>query len=181
MFQEIGLPNTADTDPETEEHTTVEDNNPGRNGALSLPLDALGFVTRLATGIFSRGRKHVEPPSSDSEGENELQSQGAIKPSQIKVSHDETNSPNNVIDNFGLQTTHEKEEEHVGVEVTDSLDMAEALVNLRANDPDALACHEYESCSFKRFDIAKDPLDHYFIGASGQVNVIFLLMLEYKE
>ncbi|CBI37856.3 unnamed protein product, partial [Vitis vinifera] len=166
--EEIGLPNTADTDPETEEHTTVEDNNPGRNGALSLPLAALGFVTRLATGIFSRGRKHVEPPSSDSEGENELQSQGAIKPSQIKVSHDETNSPNNVIDNFGLQTTHEKEEEHVGVEVTDSLDMAEALVNLRANDPDALACHEYESCSFKRFDIAKDPLDHYFIGASGQ-------------
>ncbi|XP_034681431.1 probable ubiquitin-conjugating enzyme E2 23 [Vitis riparia] len=166
--EEIGLPNTADTDPETEEHTTVEDNNPGRNGALSLPLAALGFVTRLATGIFSRGRKHVEPPSSDSEGENELQSQGALKPSQIKVSHDETNSPNNVIDNFGLQTTHEKEEEHVGVEVMDSLDMAEALVNLRANEPDALACHEYESCSFKRFDIAKDPLDHYFLGASGQ-------------
>ena len=176
LIQEIGLSNTAETDPETEEHTSVDDNNPGRNGALSLPLAALGFVTRLATGIFSRGRKHVEPSSFNSEGENALQLQEAIQPCERKASHDEPNPQNNVIDNFGVQTPHVKEEEHVGTEVLDSLDMAEALVNLRAEEPAALACHEDKSCSFKRFDIVKDPLDHYFLGATGQVNVIFLLI-----
>lgn len=175
FIQEIGLPNTSETDLEIEEHTIAEDNGPGRNGALSLPLAALGFVTRLATGIFSRGRKHIEPSSIDPEGENALQLQEAIHPSESKAPHDEPNSLNNVIDNFGAQTSHAKEEEHVGVEVIDSLDMAGALVNVRAEEPAALVCHGDESCSFKRFDIAKEPLDHYFLGATGQVNVIFLV------
>lgn len=172
FIQEIGQPSTAETDPETEEPTSVEDNYPGRNGALSLPLAALGFVTRLATGIFSRGRKHIEPSSLDCDGENELQSEDAVKPSEGKASHDEPNSQIDVIDNFGVHTTHEKEDEHVGAEVNDSSDMTETLLSLRTGEQDALACHEDESCSFKRFDITKDPSDHYFLGASGQVSVI---------
>lgn len=28
-------------------------------------------------------------------------------------------------------------------------------------------------CSFKRFDITKDPADHYYIGANGQVLLCF--------
>ncbi|KAJ9189542.1 hypothetical protein P3X46_000822 [Hevea brasiliensis] len=169
--EEVGLRNAADVNSEAEE--TVGNNNSGRNPALSLPLAALGFVTRLATGIFSRGRKNVDSDFSESRGENGLQTDGVKNISEGRDSAYETNAQKfNVLDNGGVQSSHGKVEEQavVGLEVPISSDAAETLCNLSTDKSDPPTCFEDDTCSFKRFDIAKDPLDHYFLGSTAQIN-----------
>ncbi|KAK9286845.1 hypothetical protein L1049_015250 [Liquidambar formosana] len=159
--EELGLQNDTDINPEAEDSSVVGENNSGRNGALSIPLAALGFFTKMAAGIFSRGRKHLDRFSLDYREENELKSASSEESSTQKFDAN---------DNSGAQTTHGKGEEHVAAESTDLLNVAEALCNLRPEEPDAPACYEDDACSFKRFDIARDPVDHYYIGANGQNN-----------
>ncbi|PSS25969.1 Ubiquitin-conjugating enzyme like [Actinidia chinensis var. chinensis] len=165
--EEIGLQNAAGISPESEESTMVEEIS-GRNGPLSIPLAALGFVTRLASGIFSRGRKHIDPLSLDSREENELESQGTANIPFRGDSGDESSSQkSNAIENSGAETTHEKGGKQVE-EATYLLDVAEAFCSLK---PEAQhAPFKDIISSFKGFDIVKDPLDHYFIGANGQNN-----------
>ena len=91
----------------TSEAEESVDNNSGRNAALSLPLAALGFVTRLASGIFSRGRKNVDPLYLDSKVEDELVSQEIIKNCGGMDSVNESNSHNSdIIDNCGGESSH---------------------------------------------------------------------------
>lgn len=167
---------------EAEDTTIFEEGNSGRNGALSIPLAALGFVTRLATGIFSRGRKYSDPSYVDlsnmddeNEKENELQSQGISNINGKEVSVDESNSRKSI-----FTTTHEKDDQVNFKEAKDVLDVAEALCDLNQNHKEvrphnATACSNDDTWSFKRFDIAKDPWDHHFLCSNRQVKYIDVL------
>ncbi|KAA8546118.1 hypothetical protein F0562_020431 [Nyssa sinensis] len=168
--EEIGPQNVTDISPGSEESTMVEEDSV-RNGALSIPLAALGFVTRLATGIFSRGRKHLDSSNSDSKGENTLQSHGMINISVRGDSGDESCShKSSETDYCGAQASHGKRDKDVVTEATDLLDAAGALYDLRPEAPNAPTRYDGDTSSFKGFDNAKDPLDHYFLGANGQNN-----------
>lgn len=154
----------------SEAEDSVE-NNSGRNAALSLPLAALGFVTRLASGIFSRGRKNVDPVCFDSKLEDELPSQ------RIKTSAGETDSgiesstqKSDVVDNCGVESSHEEQEEHVNAEAPEFSDGPQSSLNLSTEESEKPTCNRGDTFSFKRFDITKDPLDHHFLGASEQVH-----------
>ncbi|KAL7237042.1 hypothetical protein ACSBR1_020178 [Camellia fascicularis] len=168
--QEIWLQNATDISPKSEDSTMIGENS-GRNGPLSIPLAALGFVTRLASGIFSRGTKHSDPVGLDSTGENEPQSQGMENIPIRGDSGDESSSrKSNCTDNCGVGTTHGKGDEHVVEDNIDLLDIAEALCSLKPEAQYLSSCHGDNVSSFKGFDIAKEPGDHYFLGANGQNN-----------
>ncbi|WCJ39907.1 ubiquitin-conjugating enzyme 23 [Euphorbia peplus] len=140
--EEVGLRNATSVNSQSDEN--MENNSSGRSPALSLPLAALDFVTRLATGIFSRGRKNLDSDSSDDRSENECKTNRNIDISEERDSSDESSS----------QKLSE---------------VSEILCNLKTEKSDSPICSE-DDASFKRFDIAKDPLDHYFLGSNGQIN-----------
>ncbi|XP_050363255.1 probable ubiquitin-conjugating enzyme E2 23 [Argentina anserina] len=147
-------------DSETEE---VGDDNSGRNPALSVPLAALRYVTRLASGIFARGQKNLDPTCLDTKGEGDSETQ-EVEISQGDHGEDST-SQKSVDDSMDID---HKNEEHMSSETTKVLDAAEILCNLRTEKSDMTRCVKDDVSSFKRFDIAKDPLDHHFLGAAGQ-------------
>ncbi|KAJ8765002.1 hypothetical protein K2173_010474 [Erythroxylum novogranatense] len=162
--EEVALQKPAGMSSGAEEG--VENNNSGRNPTLSLPLAALGFVTRLATGFFSRGRKN-DPELLDSKGENELQSEGRVIISEERDSIDESSSQrSNIIDGGGLRNSLGKEEGDATFEVPVSSNSADGLYCLRTENTE-IADYGY---NFKQFDIAEDPFDHHFLDSNGQIN-----------
>lgn len=153
----------------SEEEEDSGENNSGRNPALAVPLAALRFVTRLASGIFSRG-KNSDPNGLDSKDENDVQPQDSIMVSEGRdCSYESSSQKSNVVDCRGTEIDHGNGEEHVGPGTMETLDATETVKDVRIEGPDATECNGDDPCSFKRFDIAKDPMDHYFLGANGQV------------
>lgn len=124
------MQNASDISVEGEEHTTE---NVQTNGALSIPLAALGFMTRLASGIFSRGQRNTDDSSVNSGDDNEERN-----------SYVATETP-----------TYDIKEEHSVVEESNLSEPSKS---------------EVEVSRFKGFDIVKDPLDHYYLGANAQVS-----------
>ncbi|KAM1382702.1 probable ubiquitin-conjugating enzyme E2 23 [Malus sylvestris] len=165
--EEVRLQNAIGMNFEAEE---IGENNSGRNPALSVPLAALKFVTRLAHGIFSRGQRNLDSNSLDTEGEGE----GEVEPREVEIAQgrdhgeDSSSQKSNVVDPYGLEINKEEEEKHVTPQATEMLDAAEILCNLKTEESDSIECSKDDACSFKRFDIAKDPLDHHFLCAAGQ-------------
>ncbi|KAG6709225.1 hypothetical protein I3842_06G120900 [Carya illinoinensis] len=139
--------------------------NSSKNTALSVPLAAFQFVSRLATGIFSLGQKNLDPCSLDSKVEGELESIRTIQISEGKDSSDEYSSQKpNIIDSCGTEI---KEEQDIS-EAHELFEVAEASCDLRAEESNAPAYLGDDICCFKHFDMAKNPVDHYFLGAYGQ-------------
>ncbi|EXC16556.1 putative ubiquitin-conjugating enzyme E2 23 [Morus notabilis] len=169
--EEVELQNAvSDMFSEAEES---RENNSGRNPALAVPLAALRFVTRLATGIFSRGQKISYPIGFDSndEGEIQVQHEDVSETSGGKDSSSGSNSQKSIVIESGdTESEHGKGEEHAPLGTSKMLYTAENLCHLRTEEPDASDGKGVENCSFKRFDIAKEPSDHYFLGANGQTN-----------
>ncbi|CAI9104788.1 OLC1v1003552C2 [Oldenlandia corymbosa var. corymbosa] len=138
--------------------------NSGRNGPLAIPLAALGFMTRLASGIFSRGRKHTDP---DSRSESDLQ------PLEFSGREDldseSCSQRSNGGDSIGSLCNKVNTAEQGDNEAAELLDVAEAICNLK---PDASATKRLDdmAASFKGFDISKDPYDHHFLNATKQNN-----------
>ncbi|XP_021903665.1 probable ubiquitin-conjugating enzyme E2 23 [Carica papaya] len=158
--EDLGLQDSTDMNSDTEESP---ENNFGRNAALALPLAALGFVTRLASGIFSRGQKNAD---SDSRSDNELQSQGSGNVSEGRDSVDESSSQkSNSIENCGVESPHAKEEELVNAEVsiTSDTEEAETFHSLRSEESEYPAGCAGDTSIFKRFDISKDPQTTIFL------------------
>lgn len=154
--QNIERENSSSITSEAEESG---ENDFGRAAALSVPLAAFRFVTRLATGIFSRGQRNIDPVHLQSKGESELPSLGV---------RDESSSQKCIaIDGDGSGSKSGRNEEVVVQESPEILEACETLCSLR--NEDAPASYDNDACSFKHFDITKDPSDHYFIGANGQV------------
>jgi ubiquitin-conjugating enzyme E2 O len=130
----------------------------GRTAALSVPLAAIRFVTRLASGIFSRGQKNLDPVHVQSNGEIECSSPVKIceSSSQKCIAIDG--------DNLGSQSC--KNEESV---IPESSENVEASERCSLKNKEAPASCDNDACSLKHFDMVTDPLDHYYIGATGQV------------
>ncbi|XP_038723432.1 probable ubiquitin-conjugating enzyme E2 23 isoform X2 [Tripterygium wilfordii] len=151
--EEFGMGNSSDMNPEVEE--SVE-NNSGGSVSYSFPVaSAIGLVTkvtRLASGIFSWGRRNVDD--------------APLEQLMNISSYDESSyQESNVIGDRDVGNTHGQREEAI-----ESANVEEALSRSKAAELNASAYHKGEASSFKRFDIAKDPLDHYFLGSNGQVS-----------
>ncbi|XVE48836.1 hypothetical protein DITRI_Ditri01bG0034300 [Diplodiscus trichospermus] len=141
------------------------ENNTGRNAALSLPLAAFDFVTRLASGLFSGRQKNVDPIGLDSKGENEHQPEGR------ECSCESSLQKSDVLDNSSGESVHGKGQEPVEAKTQKHSLPVEVLRELSIEDSDSKTGDGGDdACSFKRFDTAKDPVDHYFLGANGQNN-----------
>ncbi|XP_050232027.1 probable ubiquitin-conjugating enzyme E2 23 isoform X2 [Mercurialis annua] len=171
LQEETGLQHATSLNSDAEEN--LENNNYGRNAALPFPFSAFGFFTKLAIDIFSRGRKNVDPDYPDSRVENEPETEGMLHTFQERDSGDETSSQqSNVFDNGNLHSNRGKEAVHIASDkdVPVSSNSAEILCNLGTQKSEIPTCFEKDSCSFRRFDIAKEPLDHYFLGSNGQIN-----------
>lgn len=106
----------------------------------------------------------------DSHSDSETQSL-EIQASEEKDSGLHSSSlKSNSFDASDMNSDCGREEDNVASEPSEVLESAKASSNLRTAESDASACHEDGTCSFKGFDIAKDPLDHYFLGTNGQVS-----------
>ncbi|CAI0407996.1 unnamed protein product [Linum tenue] len=161
-FQEERLQNATNMNSDAEDK--VENSSTGRSPAVSLSLAAFGFVTRLATGIFSRGRK-----SSDAElleNRNESESQGLISIVEERNSSDASGSQKSNVS--GSESPHREDKVNGLMEVTASPQpLDESNVE---NTNTALKHVEEDASKFKRFDTAKDPSDHYYVGSNLQSN-----------
>lgn len=146
----------------------MDTENSGVNGALAT---AFGFVSRLASGIFSRERKKTDSPTSESRSEDEIQNQGWDR--RMDTGDDKCCQRPSDTDNIGTLSI-EKREDNDAVEAIDPSDVAETLSNLKAEPANALVQHKDGAYTFKNFDITTDPHDHYFVGASAQVNYFVL-------
>lgn len=140
--------------------TSEEDNNAGRNGPLSMPLAALGYVTRLATGLFSRGRKQSDLSGSDHVIENETESDEILEVSERATNDVASYEESEDLDISGGQNVHEAAEVHSPTATTEDAEvkMEDVLDSSTSDDPH----------SFKHFDVAENPFDHHFLGGNGQ-------------
>ncbi|XP_013714448.2 probable ubiquitin-conjugating enzyme E2 23 [Brassica napus] len=141
-----------------EENSDAEnngENDSGRNGALALPLAAVEFVTRMASGIFSRGQKTEDSSSSSLTDDNGYKQAEVTNSSQERGSFLDDHSPTNfsATDNYDSEGTVLENE---AVERSEGEKSEEPIPS------------ESDSCSFKRFDISQDPLDHHYLGSDEQ-------------
>lgn len=143
------MQNGSDISIDGDDHTTE---NIQTNGALSIPLAALGFMTRLASGIFSRGQRNTDDSSVNSGGDNEVLSE---RNNSSNASHE--------------TPTIDKGEEHGVVEESHLLNAPTEHFNINFGQLSDSPRSEVDNSRFKGFDIVKDPLDHYYLGANGQV------------
>ncbi|XP_077246663.1 putative ubiquitin-conjugating enzyme E2 23 [Tasmannia lanceolata] len=134
----------------------LEEENPGRNGPMSIRLAALGFVNRVATGLVSWGRKQIDPLGLDSQVTRESGLEETLETSTGLADH-EFNSQEFVT----LPTDSE----------VNSLENIDTLMSGELDSRRMRACYEDVPYSFKRFDIAKDPRDHYYLCGNGQAIV----------
>ncbi|EOA29763.1 hypothetical protein CARUB_v10012853mg [Capsella rubella] len=139
----------------------------GRNGALALPLAAIEFVTRLASGIFSRARKSEDSSSSENTDENAYKQAELTNPSDERDCFLDDPSPPkvNVTDNCESKGTLANTENLLSVETSKLVEDGALETSKNEDEP---VPSEGDSCSFRRFDISQDPLDHNFLGADGQ-------------
>lgn len=159
--EELGTTNATDISIEDEDGAMATEDS-GRNGALSIPLAALGFVTRLASGIFSRGRKQTDSSSLDSRSEDE-EREGAF--AKIFTGDESWSQRSGDLDNSPRLPAAGNGEDHDTMEVTDVIE-----ANLMSEIGNSSDQHDDQTYSFKRFDITTDPYDHHFLGTSGQNN-----------
>lgn len=129
-------------------------------------------MTRLASGIFSRGRRNSDPLDLDIKNEDDLQLEGLT----LNIDRDSGSSSQNhydIEDHLAKLTTKCEGEEHGTAEVSDLLEIAETLCNLNPPESNSPAREEFIS-TFRGFDIVRDPLDHHFLGAQKQVSSLRL-------
>ena len=154
-MQDIERENSSNVTSEAEESG---ENDSGTAAALSVPLAAFRFVTRLASGIFSRGQRNLDSAHLQSKSESELSDESC---SQQCVDTDGDNS----------SSKNERNVEVVSQEASET--------HCSLGNEDAPASCDNDACSFKHFDITKDPSDHYFIGANGQVLVLLYIYIKF--
>lgn len=124
-----------------------------------MPLAALGYVTRLATGLFSRGRKQSDPSGLDHMIENESESDEILKVSEKATNDEASYGESEALD--VVQNVHGAAEVHTHIATAE--DAEETMEDV----PDSSTSDNPHS--FKHFDIAENPLDHHFLGGNGQV------------
>ncbi|KAJ6838147.1 putative ubiquitin-conjugating enzyme E2 23 [Iris pallida] len=171
--KEGDLESPSDNSPDMEGTSTVpvEDSNIGRSGPLSVPLAALGFVTRLATGLFSLGRKEQDIDDTVADGN---ESQDNLEDLDNRAADDGSIPLNNALYSDSMQDgLQNADDNHVAVtkdnEVLD-MDDIDNSVPVGMHDCSSGADNKDDHCNFKHFDVAESPLDHYFLGSNAQSN-----------
>ncbi|KAJ6821877.1 putative ubiquitin-conjugating enzyme E2 23 [Iris pallida] len=166
---DLQSPSDNSLDMEATSTVPVEDSNVGQSGALSVPLAALGYVTRLATGLFSLGRKEQDDIVTD-----EIESQDNLEDLDNRDAADGSIHLNNALDSHSTQDGLENaDDNHVAVtRDTEVLDMDDIdnSTPIGMNDCSSGADSKDDHCSFKHFDVAESPLGLYFLGSSAQGN-----------
>ncbi|GMH17850.1 hypothetical protein Nepgr_019691 [Nepenthes gracilis] len=169
--KELEPPSCTSSNPGAGESSVAGEHNHGRNGPLSIPLAAIGFVTRLASGIFSLGQKQLDSIGLEFKGEDGEHSQEESNISDGRASSNGFISQDSTVIGSGSEQNDTAKGHGIGnTEAAKVLDVLEASCNLRTEEPHDLSCHGDDACNFKRFDIAKDPVDHFFVGANEQIN-----------
>ncbi|XP_051146491.1 probable ubiquitin-conjugating enzyme E2 23 [Andrographis paniculata] len=135
----------------------------GDNGALSVPLRAIGFMTRLASGIFSMGQKQSDSSDIATRSEESPQADEVITTDYATVSCSEKSTAGHEI---SKPTTESGQEECNVTAATDMLGSAETSSDLGPSESDGSQCNEFNS-TFKGFDIVQEPSDHNFLGTPG--------------
>nr|XP_043606281.1 probable ubiquitin-conjugating enzyme E2 23 [Erigeron canadensis]XP_043606282.1 probable ubiquitin-conjugating enzyme E2 23 [Erigeron canadensis] len=149
-LEDLGIQNGSDLSLEGEENTSE---NIQTNGPLSIPLAAFGFMTRLASGIFSRGQRNNDHLSITSEGDIEvLVERNGATDASVEMPDPDRGVENDVIKESSLSNAPAE---------LNSMNCSKISDSLRS---------EVDHSRFKGFDIVKDPLDHYYLGANGQTN-----------
>ncbi|ONK64403.1 uncharacterized protein A4U43_C07F25490 [Asparagus officinalis] len=168
--KEADLSNNTDNVPDVENSnpSPQEDGNLGRNGALSVPLAALGFVTRFATGLFSLGRKQSD---SDHLAVNGTESQETGEVSDMQNSGEELGHA--ILDALGFNPSEKEVEtsDELGhLTATDDAEMTSGIDNDDSIpvEMDVNTTGVENHYSFKHFDIVQNPFDHYYLGSSAQ-------------
>lgn len=167
----------ADICADAGEDIIDEEPNSGAHGPLAIPFACIDFVTKLASGIFSRGRRHGNSFGSDSSGEKEMLLQEEIHISDGSASSKTSNSQEcGAVDIVNGQSNLIKGEEPADAESIKLLDIADAedVLDPRPKGLDDVLHCDDNTCCFKRFDTAKDPVDHFFLESSIPVKPILL-------
>ncbi|XP_072988038.1 probable ubiquitin-conjugating enzyme E2 23 isoform X2 [Typha latifolia] len=166
---DLQMPTDENVEKENSDVLFPDNGNAGRNGPLSVPLAALGYVTRLATGLFARGRKQMDISGSDGMNENEANPQEVLEVSE-KAADEGTRNKESEASVGSVYVNDAKEacgnmagaeENDVKKDVDSSASMEEYAGSTGADSRDG-------PHSFKHFDIVQNPLDHHFLGDSGQ-------------
>lgn len=139
---------------EKAEGNPSEDIVPGKTGAFSASLAAFNYVTRLATGLFSRNKRNSDLSNSD---HNDLCGSEAHDVFEVAVNR-ETDADLDTSKHKSQGTSTGDAERVVALQI-ESLASNTASVN-----------GESEAClhSFKHFDICDSPADHHFLSSIGQ-------------
>nr|CAD1835375.1 unnamed protein product [Ananas comosus var. bracteatus] len=151
--------NSTDDNAERENNDgAVPEDNTGRNGPLSMPFAAIGYVTRLATEFFGRGRKQLDASSADGINENEAESDEAPEVSEKAVNEETSIEASEACDDGAHVNETAEEKSHATVMESAPAITKDILDRVDSND---------DFC-FKHFDIVQNPSDHHFAAADGQ-------------
>ncbi|KAL6574266.1 putative ubiquitin-conjugating enzyme E2 23 [Orobanche hederae] len=134
--EEHGMENAVDSGLEIEDDPNGPEYS-GKSGALSLPLAAIGFMPRLASGIFSRGQRNSDPLDIDIRNEDDLQLEG-LTLTRDRDSGSSSQKAYDMEEHLAKPTTKCKEEEHDAAEAR-LLEIAETLCNIKAPESNDLA------------------------------------------
>lgn len=158
----------ADMNSEVGEIVVDGEDDTRRIGPLSIPLACIGFVARLASRMFSRGVKHEEPLETDCAAEKDSPGDTSFSNGRIS-NHGSSSEGCSVIDNDVGLVNHERSDE---VAEADSKNLSiEVQDGLPTEDGCALADSQATAVfSFKHFDTAKDPIDHFFLDVNAPRN-----------
>ncbi|KAL9265212.1 putative ubiquitin-conjugating enzyme E2 23 [Drosera capensis] len=163
--KELELPDNSNSNPDGESNAGGD--HAGRNGSLSIPMATIGFVAKLATGIFSIGRKPEGVSESTMTEEEREHSHELFPDSDASVSSNQTSPEgSNIVDNDSALSDHTKLQEIGGDDVTKLPTGDNDLGNLKTDKPHGLPRLGDDASSFKRFDTAKDPVDHFYLDSN---------------
>ncbi|EPS61100.1 hypothetical protein M569_13696, partial [Genlisea aurea] len=154
--------NAGDVMPDTEDANLAAENS-GRNIALSIPMAAISFITRLASGIFSKSRNDLH--SEELGARNDVVSQV----DDLAHSDSSSKSPIHIENDASQITATSNNEEHVGSMLSGIVESTNAQCNVYPTESDD-SSHDEPILTFKSFDIVRDPLDHHFICSHGQTS-----------
>lgn len=168
--EEADKQSSTDNVVEIENQTAVlsVDNNTAINGALSVPLAALGFVSRLATGLFSRDKKQSELSHTSEHMDAHEPDCGVVKVSDGDAfegvpSSEVSNNVDNLSEHHNASGSTTR---HTDVSMSEDEETMDTSKSLEIGADSTGADNKDISCSFKHFDIADYPLDNHFTGSS---------------
>lgn len=143
----LACENTQDSPP--------EDIVPGKSVALSASLAAINFVTRLATGLFSRNKRHLDLSNSDHNGFSDSEAQDIP---EVRVNGTTTDADLEASEHQSYVTT-----------TGDAERVATLMIESSTSDSASTGADSQGGThSFKHFDISDTPADNYFLSSIGQ-------------